>query len=98
MVALEGIQDERFVGLWDFEVGKAATVRQIQLGHYGLHAQAGQLRVHLDVDRFVGLYSDDELVAGDVFEDAGCDILELDADFCFLFIEGYGQSADDRFW
>jgi len=96
VIALEGIQDERFVGLWDFEVRKAATVRQIELGHYGLHAQAGQLRIHLDVDRFVGLDSDDELVARDVFEDAGCDVLELDADFGLLFIEGYGRSADGR--
>lgn len=96
MIPLERIQDQRLVCLGDFQVREAATVCEIELRHYGLHAQAGQLRVHLDVDGFVGLDSDDELVAGDVLKDARCDVLELDADFGLLFIEGYGRSANDR--
>ena len=57
-----------------------------------MHAQAGELGVHFDVDRFVGLDPDDELVPGDVLEDAGCDVSELDADFGFLLIEGSSVS------
>ena len=57
-----------------------------------MHAQARELGVHFDVNGFVGLDPDDELVAGDVLEDAGCDISELDADFGFLLIEGLSVS------
>ena len=88
MVALQGVEDQGFVSFGDLEVGESTAVGQVELGDNGLHAQAGELGVHFDVDRFVGLDPDDELVPGDVLEDAGCDISELDADFGFLLIEG----------
>lgn len=70
VVALEGIQDQRLVGLGDLEVGEAATVGQVQLGHYCLHGKTGQLGVHLDIDGFVGLHADDQFVTGNILEDA----------------------------
>lgn len=76
MVALEGIEDKRFVGLGDLEVGEAAAVGEVEFGHDGLHAETRLLGVHLDVDGFVGLDADDDFVAGDVLEDTGGDVLE----------------------
>ncbi len=49
VITLQGIEDERLVSLRDLEV-EASTVGQIKFGDDGLHAQPGQLRVHLDVD------------------------------------------------
>lgn len=88
VVALQCVEDESLVGLGDLEVAEATAVGEVELGDGRLHAQAGELGVHLDVDGFVGLDADDELVAGNVFEYAGGDVLELDADFGLLLVEG----------
>ena len=88
VVSLERVEDERLVRLGDLEVGEAAAVREVQLRDDGLHAEAGQLRVHLEVDALVGLDADDELVPGDVLEDARGDVLELDADLHLGLVEG----------
>ena len=92
MVALQGVEDQRFVSFGDLEIGESTAVSQVELGHYGLHTQARELGVHFDVDGLVGLNPDDEFVAGNVLEDAGCDISELDADFGFLLIKGLNMS------
>ena len=96
VVALEGVQDERLVRLRDLEVREAAAVGQVQLGHHRLHRQTRQLRVHLDVDRLVGLHPDDQLVAGDVLEDAGGDVAELDADFGLLLVQGCREGVSSQ--
>lgn len=88
MITLEGVQDQGLVGLGNLEVGEAAAVGQVQLGNHRLHGQTGELRVHLNVDGLVGLDTDDKLVTGNVLEDAGGDILELDADFGLLLVQG----------
>lgn len=87
VVAFQRVEDERLVGFRDLEVRKAAAVGKVELGDNGLHTQARQFRVHLDIDRFVGLHADDELVARNVLEDAGCDILELDTNFGLLLVQ-----------
>ena len=89
VVALEGVQDQGLVGLGDLEVGEAAAVSQVQLGHHRLHGQTRQLGVHLDVDGLVGLDTDNQLVAGNVLEDTRGNVLELDADFGLLLVEGW---------
>ena len=95
VVALEGIENEGFVGLGNLQVREAATVGEIQLGNHGLHAQARELRVHLDVHTLVGLDADDKLVAGNVLENARGDILELNADLSLLLVEGLASLEDE---
>ena len=87
VIALHGIQNQALVGLWDLQVGKAPSVGEVQLGDDGLHAQARELGVHLDIDGFVGLHANDQFVAGDVLEDARGHVFELDADFGLLLVE-----------
>lgn len=89
VVTLEGIQDQGLIGLRDLEVREAAAVGQVQLGHYRLHGQTRQLRVHLDVDGLVGLDTDDQLVAGNILEDTRSHVLELDANLGLLLVEGW---------
>jgi hypothetical protein len=89
VVALEGVQDQGLIGLGDLKVGEAAAVGQVQLGHYRLHGKTRQLGVHLNVNGLVGLHANDELVAGDILEDAGSDVLELNADLGLLLVEGW---------
>lgn len=50
VVTLESIQDQRFIGFGDLEVGEAAAVGEIQLSDHGLHGKSGKLRVHLNVN------------------------------------------------
>ena len=88
VIALERIQDQGLVGLGDLEVGEAAAVGQVQLGHHRLHGQTGQLRVHLDIDGLVGLDTDDQLVTGDILEDTRGDVLELNTDLGLLLVQG----------
>ncbi len=49
VVTFEGIEDKGLVRLGDFEVRETASVGEIKLGGNGLHAQARELGVHLDV-------------------------------------------------
>jgi hypothetical protein len=88
MVALESIEDKRFVGLGDLQVGEAAAVGKIELGDDSLHRKTRKLGVHLDVNRLVGLHSDNKLVTGNVLKDSRSDILELNTDFSLLLVEG----------
>jgi hypothetical protein len=88
VIALQRVEDQRLVRLWDLEVGEPSSVGEVELCDDGLHAQAGEFGVHLDVDALVGLDAYDEFVSRDVLEDAGGDVLELDADFGLLFVEG----------
>lgn len=88
VVTLEGIQNQGLVCLGNLEVGEATAVGQVQLGHHRLHRQTGQFRVHLNVNRFIGLNPNDELVAGNVLEDARGDVAELDPNFGLLLVQG----------
>lgn len=88
VVTLQGIQDQGLVRLGDLEVGETTAVGQVQLGDDGLHGQTGELGVHLDVDGFVGLNTDDELVTRNVLEDARGNVAELDTDLRLLFVQG----------
>lgn len=96
LVALDGIQDQCLVRFRDLEVGKAALVGEIHLGRHALHFQAGHLGVHLEVDGFSGLHSNDELVAGNVAEDALSDVLVLDSDLSLLLVERLAGLEDER--
>jgi hypothetical protein len=93
VVTLEGIQDQGLIGLRDLEVREAAAVGQVQLGHYRLHGQTRQLRVHLDVDGLVRLDTDDQLVAGNILEDTRSHVLELDANLGLLLVEGWERKS-----
>lgn len=93
MVSLQGIQDQRFIGLGDLQVGESAAVGEVELGDDRLHRETRQFRVHLDVNGLVGLDSDDQLVAGNVLEDTRGHISELDADLGLLLIQSCGVSA-----
>jgi len=95
VVTLEGVQNQGLVSLGDLEVGEAAAVGQVQLGNHRLHGQTGELRVHLDVDGLVGLDTDDKLVAGNILEDTGGDVLELDADLGLLLVQGLTGLEDE---
>lgn len=87
MVALEAVEDERLVGLGNLQVGESSAVREVKLGDDGLHAEAGQLGVHLDIDTLIWLDAHDQLVARNVLEDARGDILELDSDLRLLLVK-----------
>lgn len=88
MVTLESIKDKRFVSLRNLQVREAAAVGKVKLGDDSLHGKTRKLGIHLDVNRLVGLDSDNKLVSGDVLEDSRSDILELDTDFGLLLVEG----------
>ena len=96
VIALKRIENERLVSLRDFEVRESPPVREVELCDNGLHAQAGKLGVHLDVDTLVGLDTDDQLVTGNVLEDARSDILKLDADLSLLLVECLSCLQDER--
>jgi hypothetical protein len=89
VVTLQSIQNQGLVSLGDLEIGETTAVGKVKLRNDCLHRETGKLGVHLDVDRLVRLYSDDELVSGNVLEDAGGDVLELDSDFGLLFVQGW---------
>jgi hypothetical protein len=89
MISLDGIENQAFVCFGDLEVRETSPVREIKFSLDGLHAQAGELRVHLDVDRFIGLDTDNEFVAWNILEDARCDIFELNADLGLLLVESW---------
>jgi len=96
VVALECVQNQRLVGLWDLQVGETTAVGQVELGNNSLHAETWQLRVHLDVNTLVGLHSDDQLVAGNVLEDARSDVLELNANLGLLLVQSLTSLEDER--
>lgn len=94
VVALESIEDKRFVSLRNLQVREAAAVSKVEFGDNSLHGKARKLGVHLDIDRLVGLDSDNKLVSGDVLEDSRSDILELNTDFGLLLVEGYTNQSN----
>jgi hypothetical protein len=87
MVAPERVQDEGLVRLGDLGVHKPPLVRQVHLDRHRARVQTGHLAVKLEVRGFRRLDADDELVAGDVLEDALRDVLELDTDLDFGFVQ-----------
>lgn len=88
MISLQGVQDECFIRLRDLKVAESTAVGEVQLGDSRLHAQAGELRVHLDVYALIGLHTNNKFITRDILEDTACNILELYANLSLLLIEG----------
>ena len=80
VVAFEGVQDERLVGLRDVNIRETALVGEVHLRRNRTRVEAGGLGVELEIHGLGRLDTEDELVAGDVLEDALRDVLELNAD------------------
>lgn len=87
VITTKRVQDERFVRLWDFRLSEASLVRQIHLGRERASIQPGRFGIELEVHRLGRLDPDNEFVTGDVFEDALSDILELNSDLNFGFVQ-----------
>lgn len=96
MVSFQSIQNQTFIRLGDLEVGEASPVSQVELCDHGLHRQARQFRVHLEIDRLVGLNADDELISWNVLEDARGHILELNPNLGLLLVERLSGLQDER--
>ena len=80
VISLESIQDQSLVSLRDLGFGESVLVGQIKLGRNSTCFESGEFRVHLHVDCFVGLNSENELVSSDIGKDTSGDVLELDSD------------------
>jgi len=93
MVALEGVEDESFVRLGDLRIGKSLRVGHVELDRDGTCGKARQFGVHFHINRFVRLNPEDELVSGDIGEDALNGILVLNPDLDLALIQGCGMSA-----
>jgi hypothetical protein len=63
----------------------------------GAHCQAWEFGVHFHVHCFIGLDADDEFVAWDVLENTTCDIIKLDSNFSFLFVESCVNKIRGRY-
>lgn len=96
VVALQGIEDKRLVGFRNLEIAESAAVCEIEFSDSSLHAETGQLGVHLYVYRLVGLHANNQLIARNVLEDAAGNVLELDTDFGLLLVEGLASLQDER--
>ena len=83
VVALERVEDERLVCLWDLVVREPSLVRQVHVGRQRAHVQARRLGVQLEVHGLGRLDAQDEFIARDVFENTLRDVLELDSHFHF---------------
>lgn len=93
MIAVEGVKNKRLICLWDLGVGKSPLVRQIHLGWNRARHEARSLGIELDVDCFARLDAHYELVAGNVFEDTLCDVMVLNSNLHFGFVESW-----ERLW
>lgn len=93
MIATKRVEDEGLVRLRDLDLREATLVRQVHLGRDRARVQARRLRVQLEVDGLGRLDADDELVAGDVLEDALRDVLELDPDLDLRLVERWIADA-----
>ena len=81
MITLEGIKDQSLVSLRNLGLGESVLVGQIEFSGDCTCFESREFRVHLHVDCFVGLNSENELVSANIVKDASFDILELDSDF-----------------
>lgn len=97
VVALQCVENERFVCLRNLQVGESPPVGKVEFCDDSLHAETGQLGVHLNVNTLVGLHSDDELVSWNVLEDSRGDILELNADLGLLLVESLSCLQDEGY-
>ena len=95
VVALEAVEDQRLVRFRNLEVRESSSVGEVELRDNGLHAEAWQLGVHLDVDTLIGLDAHNKLVPRNVLEDTGCDILELNPYLGFLLVERLARLQDE---
>lgn len=89
MVTLERIEDKSLVRLWDFSIGESFLVGQVELDGDGSGSETWQFGVHLHVDGFGWLDSEDKLVSRDVVEDAWRGVLELDTDLDLAVVKGW---------
>jgi hypothetical protein len=91
-----GKEENLLVSLGDLEVRESSLVSEIHFGRYSSHRKSRSLRIHLEVDCFSRLDTNDELVAGDLLEDTLSDILVLNTDLSLLFVEGCYKSTSVR--
>ena len=86
MIALECVEDERLVCLWDLRLGESLLIGHVELHRDGTCGEARQFRVHLHPDRFRRLDAEDKLIATDIVEDPldGVFILNPDLDLAFV--------------
>ena len=89
VIALEGVEDKRLVRLGDLIVRETPLVRQVHLGWERARGQTRLLGVQLQVHGFGGLNAQNELVATDVFENTGGDVLKLKSHFHLGVIQGF---------
>jgi hypothetical protein len=88
VVSLESIKDQSLVSLWDLGLGESVLVRHVKFGGDSACLESWDFRVHLHVDGFVGLDSEDKLVTANVIEDTASDVFELDSDLYLGLVEG----------
>ena len=69
MVALERIENERFVSLGNMRVCESPFIREVHLNGHCARVEARCFCVELQIDGLGGLNTDDELIAGDILED-----------------------------
>ena len=93
VISLQRIQDECFIRFWDLGIYKTFLVRQVHFRRQHACVKARSLRIEFEVHGFGRLYTHDEFVASDICKDSLRDILELNANFHFGFVEGYLQSS-----
>lgn len=96
LITLQAVEDKRLVGLGDLEIRESAAVGKIELCDDSLHAQAGELGVHLDVNTLIGLDAHDKFVSGNILKNTRCDVLELNSDLGLLLIESLSSLHDER--
>jgi hypothetical protein len=88
VVALECVEEERLVRLWDLVVRESPLVRQVHFGRHCTRVQAWLLGVQLEVYGLGRLDAQHELVAPHVLEDALRGVLKLDPHFHLGFVQG----------
>jgi hypothetical protein len=96
VVAFESIKNEGFVGLGDSGVGETFGIGEVELDGNCACGETGELGVHLHVNGLRRLDSQNELVSGDVVEDASCRVLELNSNLDLGLVECCKGSAFAR--
>lgn len=91
LVALEAIQDQCFVCLGNPLIRKPPLVGQIHFSGHRPAIQAWCLGIKLQINGFGWLNTENKFVAGNIFEDTLCNVLELHADFDLCLVEGYKE-------
>jgi hypothetical protein len=88
VITLDSIQDERFIRLGNLRIGESVLVRKVEVGGNGVERKSWRLYVHLHVDCFVWLDTEDDLVSHKIRKDTLGGILELYTDLDLGLVEG----------